>query len=192
MAGDQEQWGREGTGRAGGDSGWPTTDLAVGVRIPRGTPPTPLVSGPVTGVAERSRIAGLRPNCDHVGGHSEPGCDHRDHNRPFRLAASQRHPARPGTALPSHQTHCLTSHRSDHQVKAKLSQAATQRMRSRWSALGPHGTRNRWSSVGTSGPARRVWIAGHGPSTATTWDGVAAWPRVRIPPPPRLLPRCLH
>jgi hypothetical protein len=51
-----------------------------------------------------------------------------------------------------------------------------------WSALGPHDIGNRWSSAGTSGHDRRVRMAGHRPSTATTSDGEAAWHRVRILP----------
>jgi hypothetical protein len=48
-----------------------------------------------------------------------------------------------------------------------------------WSALGPHGTGNRWSRAGTSGRPRRIGIAGHSQSAATTGDGGAALDRVR-------------
>jgi hypothetical protein len=56
-----------------------------------------------------------------------------------------------------------------------------------WSALGPHGIGNRWASAGTSGHGRRVGIAGHRPSTATTSDEEAALDRVRTPQAARLL-----
>jgi hypothetical protein len=48
----------------------------LGVRIPRGAPPSPRVSGPVRGRLPGGRGAGPRPNCDHVGGHSLRDCDH--------------------------------------------------------------------------------------------------------------------
>jgi hypothetical protein len=49
------------------------------------------------------------------------------------------------------------------------------------SQLKLRGIRNRWSSAGTSGHGRRVRIAGHMPSPATTSDGEAASDRVRTP-----------
>jgi hypothetical protein len=78
-------------------------------------------------------------------------------------------------------------HRSHDAALAPLASSLTVLPSSRvcapWSALGPHGTRKRWSSVGTSGHGRRVRIAGHRPSTATTSDGAAALDRVRTPHP---------
>jgi hypothetical protein len=42
---------------------------------------------------------------------------------------------------------------------------------------------DRWSPVGTSGHPRRMRIAGHRPSTASTWAARAAWGRVQVPHP---------
>src|SRR4029450_3042122 len=52
----------------------------LGVRIPRGAPPTPLVGGPVAESLTR-QVAGLRLSRDPVAGHSQHDWDHL---RPLR------------------------------------------------------------------------------------------------------------
>ena len=56
------------------------TDLAVGVRIPRGAHPNRW-SAALHWSADRSKTAGLRPNCDHVGGTPTPTATTCDHER---------------------------------------------------------------------------------------------------------------
>jgi hypothetical protein len=52
------------------------TDLAVGGSNPSRRATKPAGQWPYGGVAYCSGTAGLRPNCDHVGGHSLSDCDH--------------------------------------------------------------------------------------------------------------------
>jgi hypothetical protein len=53
-----------------------TTDLAVGGSNPSRRATITAGQRPCDRVAARCCGAGLRPNCDHVGGHSQPDCDH--------------------------------------------------------------------------------------------------------------------
>jgi hypothetical protein len=53
-----------------------TTDLAVGGSNPSRRATKPAGQWPYGWVADCSGTAGLRPNCDHVGGHSLSDCDH--------------------------------------------------------------------------------------------------------------------
>jgi hypothetical protein len=53
-----------------------TTDLAVGGSNPSRRATNTAGQRPCGRVADRSGTAGVRPNCDHIGGHSQPGCDH--------------------------------------------------------------------------------------------------------------------
>jgi hypothetical protein len=81
---DQDQRGRDGMRRTVGDGSWKTTDLAVGVRIPRGAPANPQLSGPVTG----SLLAVGPPDCDQIAttlaATPNPAATTCDHNRSFR------------------------------------------------------------------------------------------------------------
>ncbi len=62
------------------------TDLAVGGSNPsRRATKTP-AQRPCDGAAARCQVAGLRPNCDHVGGHCQPDCDHLRPPSPMRAS----------------------------------------------------------------------------------------------------------
>jgi hypothetical protein len=51
-----------------GSGGWGFESLAARHQNPS--------SAPCRGVVDWCKVAGLRPNCDHVDGHFQPGCDH--------------------------------------------------------------------------------------------------------------------
>jgi hypothetical protein len=93
MAVDQDRWGREGTRRTGGDGWWLTTDLAVGGSNPSRRATETAAQRPCNRVAACCRAAGLRPNCDPVGGHSAHRCDPlRPHRPQRRRQPGSRHP----------------------------------------------------------------------------------------------------
>jgi len=81
MAIYQHQRGRRWMGRAGGGRRCMTTDLAVGGSNPSRRATITAAQRPRDGVAACYRDAGLRPNCDHVGGQFHNDCDHHHRSR---------------------------------------------------------------------------------------------------------------
>jgi hypothetical protein len=63
-----------------------TTDLAVGGSNPSRRATNTAGQRPCDGIAAGRRAAGLRPNCDHVDGHSQHDCDHLRPQSPMPAA----------------------------------------------------------------------------------------------------------